>query len=227
MKIRINLFSFLLISCKSLQKKQAFEMTPPKERHQADREWVGGATPFLIIVVIFTGFLAKAFTGQQVMKGKKGDKWPFIEFTYVKAYLYNLDNQLHGNHAVIKDNQLDKTVVGDGVLLDKNQVETILQVINNDITGLIQGLSKSYIPHHGIVFYDNTHQPVAYITFCFDCEALRIYPGIDFPKKNEELSEQEIKRLLKLLERCKQIIAETKLPIFDSPFDYREYGKNQ
>jgi len=26
-------------------KKQAFEMTPPKERHQADREWVGGATP--------------------------------------------------------------------------------------------------------------------------------------------------------------------------------------
>jgi hypothetical protein len=30
-----------------LQKKQAFEMTPPEERHQADREWVGGATPFL------------------------------------------------------------------------------------------------------------------------------------------------------------------------------------
>jgi hypothetical protein len=28
-----------------LQKKQAFEMTPPKERHQTDREWVGGATP--------------------------------------------------------------------------------------------------------------------------------------------------------------------------------------
>jgi ABC-type multidrug transport system permease subunit len=26
-------------------KKQAFEMTPPKERHQTDREWVGGATP--------------------------------------------------------------------------------------------------------------------------------------------------------------------------------------
>jgi hypothetical protein len=38
---------FLLISCKSLQKKQAFEMTPPKERHQTDREWVGGATPFV------------------------------------------------------------------------------------------------------------------------------------------------------------------------------------
>ena len=181
----------------------------------------------MIIVAIFSGFPAKAFTGQQVLKGKKGDKWPYIEFAYVKAYLYNLDNQLHGNHAVIKDNQLDKTVVGDGVLLDKSQVETLLQVISSDIAGLIQGLSKSYIPHHGIVFYANTHQPVAYITLCFDCEALRVYPGIDFPMINEELSDQEIKRLLNLLERCKQVIRETKLPIFDSPFDYQEYGKHQ
>ncbi len=42
-----DFFPFLSVSCKSLQKKQAFEMTPPKERHQADREWVEGATPFL------------------------------------------------------------------------------------------------------------------------------------------------------------------------------------
>ena len=29
---------FILIPCKSVQKKQAFEMKPPKERHLADRE---------------------------------------------------------------------------------------------------------------------------------------------------------------------------------------------
>jgi hypothetical protein len=38
--------SNLLISCKSLQKKQAFEMTSPRERHLADREWAGVADPF-------------------------------------------------------------------------------------------------------------------------------------------------------------------------------------
>jgi hypothetical protein len=37
---------FLLISFKSLQKKQAFEMTPMKERRQADREAAGVADPF-------------------------------------------------------------------------------------------------------------------------------------------------------------------------------------
>jgi diaminopimelate epimerase len=40
-----DFFPFLLTSGKSLKKNQSFEMTPLKERHQADREWVGGATP--------------------------------------------------------------------------------------------------------------------------------------------------------------------------------------
>jgi ankyrin repeat protein len=40
--------ALLLISRKSMQKKQAFEMTPPKERHQTDREAAGVADPHLI-----------------------------------------------------------------------------------------------------------------------------------------------------------------------------------
>ena len=39
-------FHLLLISRKSLQKKQDFEMTPLKERHQTDREAAGVADPF-------------------------------------------------------------------------------------------------------------------------------------------------------------------------------------
>ncbi len=40
---------FLLISCISLQKRQTFETTPPKERHLTDREGGAGATRFLLI----------------------------------------------------------------------------------------------------------------------------------------------------------------------------------
>ncbi|MGD2084939.1 MAG: hypothetical protein PVH61_02025 [Candidatus Aminicenantes bacterium] len=39
-------FHLLLIAYKSLQKKQAFEVTPMQERHQADRETAGVADPF-------------------------------------------------------------------------------------------------------------------------------------------------------------------------------------
>ena len=41
-----DFFPFLSISRKSMQTKQTSEMTPAKERHQADRELVGGATPY-------------------------------------------------------------------------------------------------------------------------------------------------------------------------------------
>jgi len=47
-KREVSLEDFLLISCKSLQKKQAFEMTPPKEGHLSDREWGAGAARFLL-----------------------------------------------------------------------------------------------------------------------------------------------------------------------------------
>jgi hypothetical protein len=159
-------------------------------------------------------------------KGEKQNKWPYREFEYVKAYLYNLDNRLLANHALVKNNRLDETVVGEGILLTQKQVDIIIETTNQDIDGLIQGLSKSYIPHHGFVFYNKDHQPEAYITLCFDCEAIRVYPKIKAPEKFEELSEEEIERLLNLLDRYRQIVNETKLPIFASPFQYQEYGKD-
>ncbi|NIM16036.1 MAG: signal peptidase I [Candidatus Aminicenantes bacterium] len=164
-------------------------------------------------------------SSSQGREGEKQNQWPYREFEYVKAYLYNLDNQLHAHHALVKNSQLDKTVVGKGILLTQKQVDIIIETTNQDIAGLIQGLSKSYIPHHGFVFYNKAHQPAAYITLCFDCEAIRVYPEIKSPGKFEELSEKEIKRLLHLLDRYRQIINESKLPIFDTPFQYQEYGK--
>jgi hypothetical protein len=93
-------------------------------------------------------------------------KWPYCNFAYAKAYLYNLENELYGNHAIIKNGRLDSTVTGAGILLTPPQVEKVLEATNKDIGGLVVGLSKTYIPHHGIVFYDSAHQPAAYIPLC-------------------------------------------------------------
>lgn len=153
------------------------------------------------------------------------DLWPYREFAYANAYLYNLDNKLRGKHAVVKNNKLDPTIVGEGVRLTPPQVEAVVRLTNKDIGGLIQGLSKSYIPHHGIVFFDKNHQPVAYITFCFDCEALRLHPQNFFAKNPHPLTDKKIKELLELLSQYKRIIQELKFPVFKSPLDYQRYGK--
>jgi ABC-2 type transport system permease protein len=51
-----DLDTFFNNTPKKHAKNQAFEMTPPKERHQTDREWVGGATPFKNIIEIKSQF---------------------------------------------------------------------------------------------------------------------------------------------------------------------------
>jgi hypothetical protein len=187
-------------------------------------------------VLIFLVIACVCHQGQSsARQAEKTKQWPYKDFVYVKAYLYNLENELFGNHAIIKRSKsstnkedeyvLDGTVVGEGVLLDKRQVETIVTITNKDVDGLIEGLSKSYIPHHAFVFYDNDHKPAAYITLCFDCEALRVFPEKSTRKTSRELSDTEIEKLLEFLEQYKRIIMETGLPILDSPFQYREYGK--
>jgi len=178
----------------------------------------------LILMCFVYGFFIG--TGEHAAPvSRQSKKWPPCDFAYAKAYLYNLENELYGNHAIIKNGRLDSTVIGDGVLLTPSQVEKVVEVTNKDIAGLIVGLSKSYIPHHGIVFYDNAHQPAAYITLGFDCEAIRVFPGIPFKPIKSELSEKKIKELLDLLAIYKGIILETGLPVYNSPFDYREYKR--
>jgi ABC-type multidrug transport system permease subunit len=51
-----DLDTFFNNTPKKHAKNQAFEMTPPKERHQTDREWAGGATPFKNIIEIKSQF---------------------------------------------------------------------------------------------------------------------------------------------------------------------------
>lgn len=156
---------------------------------------------------------------------KLPDIWPYKDYKYVRAYLYNLDNKLYGKHAIVKGNKLDPTVVGDGAKLSQKQVQTLVTLTNKDIQGLIEGLSKSYIPHHGFVFYDKENQPVAYITLCFDCESLRVWPELreSFVKeRNKELSDKEIKSLLYILERYKRLVLDLKLPVFKTPFEYKK-----
>lgn len=190
---------------------------------------------FILIVPLCVWFSGVGSLGGQPEKTKQ---WPYKDFAYVKAYLYNLENELHGNHAIIKsvkpsasstgkddEYKLDETVEGEGVLLDNRQVETIVTITNKDIDGLIEGLSKSYIPHHAFVFYNKAHKPTAYITFCFDCEALRVFPEKPIRQRMRELSDAEIERLLEYLTQYKRIIIEVGFPVFDSPFQYSKKEK--
>ncbi len=183
----------------------------------------------VLFLPAFLGFLFPARDITRAAGPGRQELWPYRPFAYAGAYLYNLENRLHGKHAVIKEGKLDPTVAGEGVRLSPGQVKTVIDLTNRDIAGLLMGLSKSYIPHHGIVFYSKDHRPVAYITFCFDCEAMRVFPPLEPPPSplTVELPDTKIKELLERLEAYKQVILDLKLPAFDTPFEYAAYAKKR
>ncbi|HYG51987.1 MAG TPA: hypothetical protein VD905_13845, partial [Flavobacteriales bacterium] len=65
---------------------------------------------------------------------KKGvaPTWPGMPYSYVKVYLYNLDNQLMGRYQPVKNGKLDPTVVGSGQRLTEPQATELLTILNGD-----------------------------------------------------------------------------------------------
>lgn len=179
-----------------------------------------------LAMVLFALLLAVGYAkANGLEKSLKSKGWPFCQFDYVKAYLYNLQGKLHRHHAIIKDHQLDPTVVGRGVILNKRQVNQVVSLTNQNIKVLLLGLSKSYIPHHAFVFYNRSHKPVAYITLCFDCEAMRTSPKITNPKRQSDFSDTMVKDALDILAAYQKIVLELKLPVLKTPFEYMKWGE--
>lgn len=151
--------------------------------------------------------------------------WPYTDYAYAKAYMYNLKSNLHGEYQIIKNDKIDKTAISDGILLTKEQTRKIIILSGKDVQGLNAGLSACFIPYHAIVFYSKKDKPVASVMFAFDCESMRLEPVKKTSKLNRELSENEIEEQLIILNEYEQLIKELGFPVLESPSTYRNYSK--
>ncbi|RLD75221.1 MAG: hypothetical protein DRJ10_15685, partial [Bacteroidetes bacterium] len=168
---------------------------------------------FTICIIILYNFQINAQTSV----------WPYIEYAYAKAYLYNLKSNLRGEYQIVKNEKIDKTVISEGVLLTKEQTRKIIQLSGKDVKGLNAGLSACFIPYHAIVFYSENNKPVASVMLAFDCESMRLEPVKGAPKLNRELTENEIEEQLIILKEYEQIIKRTGFPVFESVSAYSNY----
>jgi hypothetical protein len=171
----------------------------------------------LFIFIFFLNFANSAWSQQ--------NKWPYSEFSYAKAYMYNLENDLSGSYAIIQDNEINKSVTSDGIKLSDKQVEKIVSLINSDIRGLNEGLSKTFIPHHAVVFFNQNDIPIASVMFSFDGEALRLQPEKNSDKVLKELTDNEIQKQLDKLSQFRKIIEDLGFQVLSSPFEYQKLIK--
>jgi len=136
------------------------------------------------------------------------DDWPAMEFSYVKLYLYNLDNK--GVPQIIEKGQLHESAFNPaGFRLSEDQKGRIQGAINQ--TRMEHDHASCYIPHHGFVYYNNDDKPVAWLSVCFMCSGYVFSPDI----KVEFID----------LDELKNIIQEAKLPIFKDLDEAEKYKK--
>ncbi len=176
-----------------------------------------------IYLVIFT-FISILTHGQETTDTT--NIWPYCEYDYAKQYIYNLENSLRSNHAIIKNDTLCSTVVGDAITLQQADIDTLVKIINNSSTIITTGLSKSYVPHHAIIFYNNADSVCAWITMDFCSKQIVIYPEKAECKPIErKITDDEVDEIRKEAEKLSQIISTNGHKVLNSPFAYAIYKK--
>lgn len=136
-----------------------------------------------------------------------GFAFPNVEFEYAKCYLFNLDleEQRHVDFRIYKEGVYAKSKLGNGILLTNEFHTKIRKAFANGIDELIMGLSKCYMPRHGIIYYDSNHQPVASLSICFECDKISVWSNKtyhfndDYRKFNYNKAEGQMSDLHKII----------------------------
>jgi hypothetical protein len=154
--------------------------------------------------------------------------WPPDTFSYVEAYTYNVGDAQHFGY-IVRNEQLDSSIVA-RVRLNKQSVNDLLTTINNSLPELYMGLSKCFIPHHGLVFYNHRNEVIAHLSLCFYCEVIKAVPAV-LPEKAFEsphlFEEKRIEQVYQDLNSLKMVFERYKLPIFGRLEDYQQYYQNK
>lgn len=161
-----------------------------------------------------------------IIVNAQNKKWPYVDYAYAKAYMYNLESNLHSKYQIVKNGRMDKTAIPHSVLLSKKQTEKLIEITDKNMKGLLAGLSKCFDPHHAVVFFDKETKPVASLMLSFDCEAIRLYPNKKEPKLDHEATDAEIVGWQATLKEYESIVKELGFPIFNSPIGYKNYEKS-
>jgi hypothetical protein len=151
--------------------------------------------------------------------------WPRVKYSYAMVYLYNVDGNLKGMHEIIKDDQLNKTVEGEGKKLSTEQLGKLEAIFSAGapIDELVIGLSGCYIPRHAIVYYDEKDKPVASMSICFECEGIRFYTP-SYPRNAYASTEKTVRQAQEKLALMKEIVASLG---FKTDFKYIEFRKEE
>jgi hypothetical protein len=155
----------------------------------------------------------------------KGVVFPDVPYSYVKVYYYNIENasQKPITHIFAQQDGWAKDAQLASEKLTTEDVKKISTILSKGIDGLQLGLSGCFIPHHGIVYFNEKDQPVASISICLECEGARFWTvnkGV-YRTKATKLNEKVVsKQFINL----KQLFESKNVVVLDNPNEYVKLG---
>jgi hypothetical protein len=136
----------------------------------------------LVLVLSFQGF-------------SKNFIFPNVPFIYAKIFEFNQDFEVTHqlDQAIYNGTEFAKSKKGEGILLKESFHTALAKIVSKGVDELIYGLSSCYIPRHGIVYYNQSDQPVASLSICFECERIGIWSikPISFKQKMKNIKTEK------------------------------------
>ena len=160
------------------------------------------------------------------------DYFPISKYSYAKVYLFNinLENSVEKPNNHIYNGEYAISKLGNGYKLSNENLTQILRTINHFYQEMHNGLSKCFIPRHGIIFYNDKHIPVASLSICFECEQISTWDidtlyhpnikDIHFTSKTITATERGFSLL-------KRIFIKSGVPVYENSKQYSETMPNE
>jgi hypothetical protein len=153
-----------------------------------------------------------------------GFRFPNVEFAYAKLYLFNLDlmKPNHMDFRIYDNGMYAVSKIGNGQLLSNEFHSKVAIAFKNGIDELEMGLSKCFMPRHGIIYYDSEHLPVASLSICFECDKISVWSREPILFK-ENYDHFNFKKAEKQIADLAEIVKNEKIPVYTSPSDEDKY----
>lgn len=170
----------------------------------------------LLYVFLLVGLIS--FPSQMIFGQLKN-----ISYEYAEIYYFNTDFPLkeRPQHYLVKDGIYATSKIGNGIRVNERFIDNLNQILSRGVDELYTGLSKTFVPKTGLIFYDSLDQPVATLSICTDCEGLRWWPENIIDAKR--VKKMNLKKAEKQIQDLKDLL-KTEVFVFDRQEDFHNFA---
>ncbi|MCG8575201.1 MAG: hypothetical protein MI810_09985 [Flavobacteriales bacterium] len=151
--------------------------------------------------------------------------FPNIEYTSAKLFLFNIYTETPSeiDKHIYADGVYAPSKLGDGIDLSEELLSDIHQQMARGIEELNHGLGKCYIPRHGIIYYDQSYQPVASFSLCFECDQISLWSQQELQIPTKSPKKFDLEKAEAQMANWEKLLLQAGIPASKTNDEYKKH----